>query len=698
MSDTPSSGGWDLEQSPFHAGELAVQARVGVREQIDAMGRRAVRRYLTEQHRSFFPMLPYVFVGSVDAQGQPWASVLFGAPGFMTVRDDQSLAIHARPIAGDPLGANIRTGAEIAILGVQLHTRRRNRVIGSIASADGERFSIAVRQTLGICPQYIQGREPAFTRDPLVDAARPVLHGARLDAQARAIIAKADTYFVASSNPNEADGAARGVDVSHRGGRPGFVRVDDDVTLTAPEFVGNFIFNTLGNWQVDARAGLLFPDFERGGLVYVAARAEVIWDGDELRAFTGAQRLIRYHVEQVIRIEDAMPARFTPPDDSPLLARTGSWTDVASTLEAERDRNTWRPFRIVRIARESADVRSFYLEPADARGLAGYAAGQYLPVRITLQGWDQPALRTYTLSSAPGAPTYRISVKREGRGGVSDWLHDRASTGDLLEALPPRGDFLFDTDPRRPAVLISAGVGITPFIAMLDSLLVNDGRTRHHAPIWFIHGARNSAVNSFGAYLTTKSHQHANLSPHVRYSRPLPVDRVGVTHQSEGHVDLALLKAILPLDDYDFYLCGPGAWMQELYDGLTRLGVRDTRIHLERFGRASIVRRAVPERSAESGEEAVVVSFGRSGKTTLWRPEDGSLLELAERTGVAPLSSCRSGVCGTCSTRMLAGAVDYTQPPAHETGEGEALICIATPHPGPHLPGSADREGVTLDL
>jgi uncharacterized protein len=581
---------------------------------------------------------------------------------------------------------------------VQLHTRRRNRIIGTVAKASPEGFTINVRQTLGVCPQYIQGRDVAFTRDPLTPMPRPVHRAERLDATASAIIARADTYFVASVDPRETDGVARGADISHRGGRPGFVRVDDAVTLTAPDFVGNFLFNTLGNWQIDDRAGLLFIDFKKGDLVYIAARAEIIWEGPEVRAFAGAQRLVRYHLEEVIRVEDSLPALFSRPENSPLLERTGTWIEVARTLDAERDRNSWRPFIIARIEDESALIRSFYLEPADGRGLASYEPGQFLPIRVTPRGRDGPALRTYTLSAAPGGPAYRISVKREGNGGVSDWLHDEAEIGATLEAMSPRGTFTFEAAPRRSVVLISAGVGITPMIAMLDSLLVNDGRTHHHAPIFFVHGARNSAAQAFAAFLKAKAAVHSNLRAHIRYSKPLPGDAVGETHDSEGIIDVALLKSILPFDDYEFYLCGSAPFMQALYDGLTELGVRDHRIHFESFGPASVTRRLTEKASDKVAGESVVVTFAKSGTTARWRPAQGSLLDLAEHAGLAPLSSCRSGVCGTCATKLLSGTVDYAEPPAHDIAPGEALICCARPHRGPHLDGSLDREGVTLDL
>jgi len=698
MTEHATPPGWDLERSPFHSGELAIQARVGVVDKIDAQGRRAVRRTMTEQHREFFGSLPYAFVGTVDRAGQPWASMLVGQPGFMSAPDVHRLDVAARPLFGDPLNHTLRRGAEIALLGVQLPTRRRNRVIGTVAGLDPGGFSIAVRQTLGICPQYIQGRETHLTADPLAPTSRPVQRAARLDAAARAIVEQADTFFVASVNPRAEDGEAAGADVSHRGGRAGFVRVDDDATITTPDFVGNFIFNTLGNFQLDDRAGLLFLDFETGDTLYLAGRAEVIWEGPEVAAFAGAQRLVRYHLSEVIRVERALPLAFSPPDYSPLLSRTGVWTEAEAAMEAEALRNVWRPFRIARIDDESADVRSFHLEPTDGRGLASYKAGQFLPVRVQPQGGIEPAIRTYTLSDAPGGRTYRISVKRGGRGGVSDWLHDRAQAGTVIEAMTPRGEFVFASPPNRAVVLVSAGVGITPMLAMLNDLLVNNGRTRHHAPIHFIHGAHDGAHHAFAAHVRGKAERNTTLHAHVQYNAPTDADMLGRDYDSVGRVDVALLKAVLPFDDYDFYLCGPPGFMQSLYDGLRGLGVSDARIRLESFGPASVARRPDTAPAGSHDEEAVRVTLAKSGKTLRWRPRDGSLLDAAERAGAATLSSCRSGVCATCAVSVLKGEIDYAEPPAHEIDPGTALICVGRPRPGPHLDDSADREGVTLDL
>ena len=324
MNSPPRS----LPDSPFHEGELAIHERLGIREKIEAQGRRGIRDFMPDQHRSFFAQLPFLLIGTVDRRGQPWASIVVGRPGFVTSPDPRGLHVSARALPGDPLGETLREGIDIGLLGIEPPTRRRNRLNGRIADAAPDGFAVEVGQSFGNCPQYIQARTPQFITDPdQVPAAVAVERRTRLSEADLALIAAADTFFVASAN-EAAVGAARGVDVSHRGGKPGFVRLDDVTTLTTPDFTGNYLFNTLGNLSVEPRAGLLFIDFRDGDLLYLAADAEIIWDGPEVAAFTGAQRLVRFHLRQVIRTAGALPLRWSGPDFSPQLARTGSWGEV----------------------------------------------------------------------------------------------------------------------------------------------------------------------------------------------------------------------------------------------------------------------------------------------------------------------------------------------------------------------------------
>ncbi len=317
-----------MSTATFHEGERAVQARAGVQERMAQLGPRVIRDFMPDQHREFFEQLPFVVAGTADASGQPWASVLAAPPGFIHSPDPQRLVLQARPLPGDPLQDTLADGVAIGLLGIEPHTRRRNRMNGVVQGLGAAGFSVQVSQSFGNCPKYIQAREPVY--DAGLAPVPPVVHQAgQLDDAARAMVAAADTLFIATAyrgagNGDDA-GRAGGVDVSHRGGKPGFVRVDADGTLTVPDFIGNFFFNTLGNIAVNPRAGLLFIDFDSGDLLYLAVTADIIWEGPEVEAFEGAQRLLRCKVQSMRRVQASLPLRWGPAELSPVLAGTGRW-------------------------------------------------------------------------------------------------------------------------------------------------------------------------------------------------------------------------------------------------------------------------------------------------------------------------------------------------------------------------------------
>ncbi|WP_255468216.1 pyridoxamine 5'-phosphate oxidase family protein [Achromobacter sp. UMC71] len=319
--------------APWHAGERDLQARVGMADRMAQIGAKVIRDHMPDQHRIFFEQLPFVVAGAVDGQGDPWAGVLEGEPGFLRSPDAMTLQVAAMPDADDPLRDGLGPDQAVALLGIELHTRRRNRMNGRISAWDGKRFAITVGESFGNCPQYIQAREFYFSRSPALRFPAVVQPRTGLDEADRALITRSDTLFVASyadtdagaspQAPSEA-GAARRVDVSHRGGKPGFVRVDGD-TLTIPDFSGNRFFNTLGNLMVNPRAGLLFIDFERGDVLQVSGRAEVVLDSPEIAAFEGAERLWRVHVRQVRTRRGALALRWHFGGYSPTALATGQW-------------------------------------------------------------------------------------------------------------------------------------------------------------------------------------------------------------------------------------------------------------------------------------------------------------------------------------------------------------------------------------
>jgi predicted pyridoxine 5'-phosphate oxidase superfamily flavin-nucleotide-binding protein len=310
----------------FHAGERRLQEWAGVRDRLAQAGPRVIRDYMPDQHRLFFAELPLLFVGSLDAQGQPWASVLAGPPGFVRSPDPRTLRIDALPAPYDRLSASLKIGAPVGLLGIQLETRRRNRMNGTVTALDARGFTVAVGQSFGNCPQYIQARAWEARPDAAMSEVSP--EGPHLSDRAAALIARADTFFIASAAPQAGSDVAHGVDVSHRGGRPGFVRVvrsGGTTRLTIPDFRGNFYFNTLGNIAAYPRTGLLFVDFADGSVLSLTGTGAIDWNGPEVDRFPGAEHLLNIDIEGGRFVRNALKLRWSAPDYAPQLARTGTW-------------------------------------------------------------------------------------------------------------------------------------------------------------------------------------------------------------------------------------------------------------------------------------------------------------------------------------------------------------------------------------
>ncbi|MGK9065155.1 pyridoxamine 5'-phosphate oxidase family protein [Stutzerimonas chloritidismutans] len=302
--------------TPFHDGERWMQARVGVREKMEQIGERMILPFMPDPHRQFFTQLPTLLLGAVDEQGQPHASILWGAPGFAWSPHPQVLSIAAQPEPDDPIANCLRPLAAIGVLGLEWHSRRRNRMNGRIVECDEAGLSVAVAQAFGNCPKYIQARrwQPVI-REPSVS-----LSGIGIDSAWRERVAQADTLFIASSSPNPEGG---GVDISHRGGPPGLLRFGEDGRLWLPDYSGNRLFNTLGNLISEPRCGLLFIDFERGDLLQLEARAELVWP-EQYAEFgivppVGAERMLAFTPGRWTWRQGRLPLAFATPEPSPFL-------------------------------------------------------------------------------------------------------------------------------------------------------------------------------------------------------------------------------------------------------------------------------------------------------------------------------------------------------------------------------------------
>lgn len=344
----------------------------------------------------------------------------------------------------------------------------------------------------------------------------------------------------------------------------------------------------------------------------------------------------------------------------------------------------FRPFRVTQKVRESQTISSFYLEPSDGKAIADYQPGQYIILALTLPGQTAPVLRSYTLSAAPGHPYYRITVKREGSatqpGLVSGFLHGRVQVGDTLSVAAPQGDFFLPATSRRAVVLVSGGVGITPMLSMVEAI-TSEPNPRE---VWFLHSSINEDVQPMRRYLQNLSLVHPNVRVHIHHSRPAHWETPGQEYNAIGQLDLAFLQKYLPANDANFYLCGPAAFMESLYDGLWTWGVADEYIFYEYFGAGKSLRPSTGANSFSSlptpfRRPTAQIDLARSGRSLYWQDGDVSLLALLEANGVYLPNSCRQGTCMTCSTSLVSGQVRYEPIPMAEPFDGDILVCCAQP-------------------
>ncbi len=344
----------------------------------------------------------------------------------------------------------------------------------------------------------------------------------------------------------------------------------------------------------------------------------------------------------------------------------------------------FKPFRVAcrMVENAAGDVVSFYLEPEPPMILPPFRPGQFLSFRFELPGEDgkglKPVIRCYSLSDRPQADHYRISVKRVPDGLVSKHLHDRVREGDRLMVKAPSGPFHLLEEPPLPLVLIAGGIGVTPMLSMLFTLLEREDDQRE---IWLFYGVRNGREAVLSGQLRDLAEYHPRFHLHLCFSRPQADEHLGVDYHHAGHVDCALLQRELGLGRYRFYVCGPARMMESLVPGLEALGVPPADIHYEAFGPSTLKRPATAAaKEAVGGAEHWQVSFGRSGRSAVWDGAHDSLLEFAEAEGIAVDSVCRSGSCDNCQTRLERGEVVYDREPDAEVEAGHCLLCVGRPN------------------
>lgn len=366
----------------------------------------------------------------------------------------------------------------------------------------------------------------------------------------------------------------------------------------------------------------------------------------------------------------------------------------ASFASDSMEKKGFRDLRVVAKVKESAIITSFYLEPVNPQDWRSFEPGQFLVFRIPVTNHDGSenayVLRNYSVSGPPGTKRhYRITVKREAAsaaglpGGISScFLHDVVEVGHLLTAEGPRGDFVLDRTSSRPVVLLSGGVGLTPMVSMLHWLASTSDRRAV-----FIHACESGDVHALRDEVTGLVATRPGLNAHYCYRSPTERDKAERRFDSEGFVSREILQSLLPIDDYEFYLCGPPPFMQAVYGILRGLGVPKQRIAYEFFGPATVLEpEAAPSRAitpppepVDASSPATTVEFRKSGGRAVWDGKSESLLAFAEEQGLSPEFSCRAGICGTCKSHLIEGEIAYFEEPLDDLETGEVLLCCSKP-------------------
>jgi len=599
--------------NPYHEGELAVQKQAG--ESFDArVNGSMISNTIPFGGSSFIALQRLMIIGTVDTKGDIWTSLLIGQPGVVQALNKSQLEIDISKsvymsdecFLTDPGADN-----KIGILMIELESRLRLRINGRITQISDEQYTIDIDQAYANCPKYIQRRQwktPHMTH-PAV--AKPCAQGTELNHAQKNMIASSDTFFVASASPEH------GIDASHRGGKPGFVQLLNNGKLIIPDFKGNSMFNTLGNFAVYPRAGLLFISFDSGKLLQLTGKTEILWDKHDPQQISGGTKRF-WQFETCEWREHQLPSGFDWEliDYSPYIPEpiVGLSTDFTLSLRVER------------IQHEAEQIKSFRLQAGNAEQLPEFKPGAHIQVQVQLPD-HSIGFRHYSLLSSPDDIShYEIAVlsQPEGLGG-SRYMHQKIHEGDIIEIRQPQNDFPM-TAKAEHSILIAGGIGITPILAMLQKL-VSDQQSfelhysaRRRTRLAF-HDRIKRIANDQSHFYTSDEHQEQRLDLHTLLSTPKP----GV------HI----------------YVCGPRSMIGAVRDIAATRGWSAGQIHYESFGA-----RPRPD------DRPIRIELVRSGQM-ISVASDQSILDTLLNAGIHVPYQCKRGECGMCTTRVLAGEPDH---------------------------------------
>ena len=599
--------------NPYHEGELAIQQRVDESE-MARINAAAIDKNILAGALRFIEQQPMVVIGSMDAQGHVWTSTLFGQPGFLRAFNSSTLHLDVsqpRSAEDDPLWSNLRVNPNVGLLVLELGSRRRIRINGRARIVSSEQVVIDVERAYPNCPKYIQRRDWKTLESNEQNQVIASTFGKKLSETQKTLIEHADTLFVSSAHPEH------GVDASHRGGHPGFARIINNQQLRIPDFSGNSMFNTLGNFSSYPYAGLVFIDFERGRLLQLTGTAKILWDRDDPQKETGGTR--RYWQFDILSLQESiLPYRFAWAliDESPHIPELQRYANFKETLS----------LLVERIQQESDRVKSFRLRATDGKLLPEFLPGAHLQVKVKLPDGSE-AQRYYSLLNNPANRlSYEIGVLKEpeGRGG-SRYLHEQIHEDDLLEIRIPKNEFTL-VGSASHSILIAGGIGVTPILSMMHSLSSNNKSFEMH------YTARTYSGLAFRNRIERVAGDHA----HFYASKDLNRQRL----------DLKNILA-MPKSGVHVYVCGPRRLINAVRETAESQGWPLSQIHFESFGTASL-----------ADDRAFKVHLAKSNKT-ITVPAESTILDTLLEVGINVPHDCKRGECSMCTTQVLEGEPDH---------------------------------------
>ena len=626
----------------YHEGELEVQKRANESD-IARINGGAVDKTILAGALRFIEQQSMAVISSLDTQGQVWISTLFGDPGFIRALDIRTVEIDlAQPHTAkdDSLWTNLQQNPSVGLLIIELGSRRRFRINGRVKTLTTEHVIIDVERGYPNCPKYIQRRDWKTLEVNKQKVATPSIQGEVLNETQQALIENADTLFVGSAHPEH------GVDASHRGGHPGFVRIINNRQLRIPDYSGNSMFNTLGNFTSYPHAGLIFIDFDRGRLLQLTGRPEILWDVDDPQGETGGTQ--RYWQFDINHWQESMiPYHLT-----------WEFLDYSPHIPKPKKTTTENKLSVIveQIQQQSDRVKSFSLRAPDGGQLPAFQPGAHIQVKVQ-QGDGSQADRHYSLLSNPNdREHYEIGVLKEpeGRGG-SLYLHEQINEGDSIEIRTPINEFPMAGNAKH-SILIAGGIGITPILSMIHKLASDKQSFEIH------YSSRSLKGQAFRDRITQiagdKAHFYASGEPQ---GQRLDLEQLLSTPEPGVHI----------------YFCGPRRMITAIRDTANTQGWPAAQIHFESFGAQPL-----------ADDQPIRVHLAKSNKT-ITVPANQTILDTLLNAGIEVPNDCKRGECSICTTQVLEGEPDHRDL-CLSTEEKASSMCVCV--------SRAKGEELKLDL